>query len=363
MRAILWQYGKDILRNPWEIIMMLGLTVLFAFVLSGGTDDGPAQIDVQVFSTSLSDEQLAETVAQLNEEPAVAFTIVTEEEALERIDIQSVEGAVNLGESSYEFVVQREETLFVPLVQPLLDQFYTTKQLKEHIGEGARAQMEQLSDAFIVEKASMREGSGFDQSLHSLFGFTLYFAIFTIAFSVSSILELKEEGIWNRLILSPTTKPSMYLSNIISSFIIGYAQMAIVLFLFKYAFGYDFYGGFWKLFIVIIPFLFAVMAIGIFLSGIVKNSRQLGAVIPLFATSAAMLGGAFWPLEIVGSDWLLSLSYASPIMYGMEMMKGVTVYNWTWDEFLFPTAVLFFIGAAVIGVGLNLMERRPSENS
>lgn len=358
MKAILWQYGKDIIRNPWEIVMMLGLTVLFAFVISGGTDDGPAQIDVQVFSTTLTTEQLADIVAELNEEPEMKFTIVTEEEALERIDSQSVEGAVNLGDSSYEFIVQREGTLFVPLVQPLLEQYYTTKQLTAHVGEGAHSQMEQLSQAFIVEKEPMRQGSQFDQTLHSLFGFTLYFSIFTIAFSVSSILELKEGGIWNRLILSPTTKTSMYVSNIIWSLVVGYVQIAIVLFLFKYAFGYEFYGGFWKLFIVIIPFLFAVMSIGIFLSGIVTNSRQLGAVIPLFATSAAMLGGAFWPLEIVGSDWLLSLSYTSPIMYGMEMMKGVTVYNWAWQELLLPAAILFFIGAAVIGIGLNLMERK-----
>lgn len=338
--------------------MMLGLTVLFAFVVSGGTDVGSTQIDVQVFSTSLTHEQLRETVAQLSEEPNVKFTIVTEEEALEHIDNQSVEGAVHLGDSSYEFVVQREGTLFIPLVEPLLEQYYTTKRLTERVGEGASLQMEQLSQAFIVEKAPMLEGSGFDQSLHALFGFTLYFSIFTIAFSASSILELKEEGIWNRMILSPTTKSSMYLGNIIHSLMIGYVQMAIVFFLFKYAFGYDFYGGFWKLFIAILPFLFAVMSVGIFLSGIVTNSRQLGAVIPLFATSAAMLGGAFWPLEIVGSDWLLRLSYVSPIRYGMEMLKGVTVYNWAWEEFLLPTAVLFFIGTAVIGIGLNLMERK-----
>jgi len=220
--------------------------------------------------------------------------------------------------------------------------------------------MNELAEAFTVEKETMQHGSQFDPSLHSLFGFTLYFSIFTTAFSVSSILQMKEEGIWNRLILSPTTKTSMYIGNIITSFLLGYAQIAVVLLLFKFVFRYSFYGGFWKLFIVVIPFLFAVMAIGVFLSGIVKNSRQLGAVIPLFATSAAMLGGAFWPLDVVESEWMLKLSYASPMMYGIDMMKGATVYNWPWKDFLWPAAVLFFMGAAVIGVGLNLMEKKAS---
>lgn len=360
VKAIIWQYWKDTLRNPWALIMMLGLTVLFSFVVSGGTDSGPAKVDVQVYSTNLTNEELNEKVAQLNEDPSVNFTIVTEAEALERIDSQSVEGAVNLGVSSYEFVVQREGTLLVPLVQPLLDQFYTTEQLTDRVGESARERMNQLAEAFAVDKKPMRSGSQFDQSLHSLFGFTLYFSIFTIAFSVSSILNLKEEGIWNRLILSPTTKSRIYVGNIISSFILGYAQIAIVLLIFKFVFGYSFHGGFWKLFIAVIPFLFAIMSIGVFLSGIVKNSQQLDAVIPLFATSVAMLGGAFWPLDVVGSDWILKLAYASPILYGMEMMKGVTMYNWTWQEFLLPSAVLFFIGASVIGIGINLMERKTT---
>lgn len=341
--------------------MMLGLTVLFAFVISGGTDAGTARVvEVPVYSTSLTSEELNERVTQLNEEPTVNFTIVTEEEAHEHIDDQSIEGAVHLGESAYEIIISREGTLLVPLVRPLLDQFYTTERLTDIAGEGARTQMDELAEAFAVEKEPMRHGSRSDQSLHSLFGFTLYFSIFTIAYSVSHILHLKEDGIWNRLILSPTTKIGMYLGHIIGSFTTGYVQIAIVLLLFRFVFGYAFYGGFWKLFIVVIPFLFTVMSIGIFLSGMVRNSRQLSALIPLFATSAAMLGGAFWPLDIVGSDWILSLAYASPIMYGMEMMKGVTVYNWAWQEFLWHAAVLFFIGAAVIGVGLNLMERKAT---
>lgn len=361
MKALVWQYGKELMRHPWEVLMMLGLTVLFAFVISGGSDSAQSQNDVRVYSTSLSDEALHGIVDRLNsEKPTVQFSIVTEEEAMELMNREVVEGVVNLGESSYEIVVQREGTMLVPLVQPLLDQFYTTERLTDVVGDPVREKMSQLAEAFTVEKETMQRGSQFDPSLHFLFGFTLYFSIFTTAFSVSSILQMKEEGIWNRLILSPTTKTSMYIGNIITSFLLGYAQIAVVLLLFKFVFRYSFYGGFWKLFIVVIPFLFAVMAIGVFLSGIVKNSRQLGAVIPLFATSAAMLGGAFWPLDVVESEWMLKLSYASPMMYGIDMMKGATVYNWPWKDFLWPTAVLFFMGAAVIGVGLNLMEKKAS---
>ena len=100
MKALVWQYGKELMRNPWEVLMMLGLTVLFAFVISGGSDSAQSQNDVRVYSTSLSDEALHGIVDRLNsEKPTVQFSIVTEEEAMELMNREVVEGVVNLGES------------------------------------------------------------------------------------------------------------------------------------------------------------------------------------------------------------------------------------------------------------------------
>jgi len=184
VKALVWQYGKELMRNPWEVLMMLGLTVLFAFVISGGSNSAQSQNDVRVrvYSTSLSDEALHGIVDRLNsEKPAVQFSIVTEEEAMELMNREVVEGVVNLEESSYEIVVQREGTMLVPLVQPLLDQFYTTERLTDVVGDPVREKMNQLAEAFTVEKESMQRGSQFDPSLHFLFGFTLYFSIFTTA--------------------------------------------------------------------------------------------------------------------------------------------------------------------------------------
>ncbi len=350
------------IRSPWEIVAMIVLSVLFGFVSGGGMTSESEGMDVTVYSEDLPETELASMVEELDGEASTLnWRVVAEEEALAQLNGQSIEGIVNLGEDSYELILAREQVMLPALVEPVLERYFIEEELAQLVGDEALAQLHRLQSSFSVEQESMQtESAGGEQGLRSLFGFLLFFAIYTVSFSVSSILEIKYNGIWNRMVLSPTSKVSMYVGYLISSFLLGYAQIVIVLSIFNFLLDVSFYGGFWKALVAVIPFLFAIMAIGVFLSGIVQSQAQLSIAIQLVAISSAMLGGAFWPLEIVGSDLMLALSYASPIMYGMELLMGATAYSWGWEEFLWPAAVLFFIGAAVIGIGLHLMERKAT---
>ena len=53
--------------------------------------------------------------------------------------------------------------------------------------------------------------------------------------------------------------------------------------------------------LLIIPYVFSIVALSILLTAIVKNVQQFNAVIPIVSVSFAMIGGAYWPLEIVES--------------------------------------------------------------
>jgi len=81
-----------------------------------------------------------------------------------------------------------------------------------------------------------------------------------------------------------------------------------------------------------IPYVFVTIALGICLCAFIRSPRHLDAAVPLLAVGTAMLGGAFWPIEIVSNEILLFLSKLVPITYAMEMLKGVTVYDWGWRE-------------------------------
>src|SRR5690606_42084865 len=54
----------------------------------------------------------------------------------------------------------------------------------------------------------------YDSNLQSVFGFSLFFVIYTIGFNVISILNEKQQGVWDRVILSPVRKWQMYTANL-----------------------------------------------------------------------------------------------------------------------------------------------------
>ncbi|KQL56409.1 MULTISPECIES: ABC transporter permease [Bacillaceae] len=350
MTAIFYQYVREMKRSPFTVLLMIGMTVFFTLIISGA---GSFQIHVMVYSDSLDENGVNEHVSLLNRNyEQYVFEGTSSQEANRLLRAQDVEAVVELEASSYVIHSAFENAPLMYMVQPVLESHY----LQQYVEQAGTAKTNK--EVFEFESQAMEEYTDVDEQLRSLFGFTLFFSFFTMGFTILTILESKEDGVWNRLILTSTTKTELYLANLLVACILTFAQITIVLVLFATVFNVDFYGGFWSLFLVIMPYLFATMAFGIFMSGIVTSSQQLTAVIPLFSTSFAMLGGVFWPLDIVDSKWMLALSYGSPLRYGLEMMAGATYANWSIEEFLFPSAVLIFMGLAFTGIGIRLMERK-----
>ena len=73
---------------------------------------------------------------------------------------------------------------------------------------------------------------------------------------------------------------------------------------------------------------------------------------------SAMLGGAYWPLEIVSSRFMQAAANFVPIRHAMEALKGIAYYSYTLQDLLWPLAILVLFGVVFMGVGLRLVERR-----
>lgn len=227
-------------------------------------------------------------------------------------------------------------------------------QLKEVL---SRTNNEQL---FSIQTNSFRDGKTgvIDSQLQAIFGFSLFFVIYTIAYNVLPILEEKNNGVWDRMIISPMKKWEMYTGNLLYSFIVGYIQVVFIYLFFYYGIGVNFYGGFGKSLLLLIPYIFSIVALSIFITGFVKNSSQFNAVIPLISVIMAMIGGAYWPLEIVSSKVLLAISKFIPITHSMESLKMATVYGNTTNELMLPTSILLLMGVIMMAIGIHLMERK-----
>ena len=211
-----------------------------------------------------------------------------------------------------------------------------------------------------MQKENFRnsESKVIDNQLQGIFGFSLFFVVYTIAFNVVHILEEKQGRIWDRMIVSSVKKWEMYAGNILYSFIMGYFQVLLVFVAFHYGAGVDFHGGFGKTLVVLIPYVLAIVSLSMLIAGLSKSIRQFNALIQILSVSMAMLGGAYWPIEIVSSKFMLLLGKFTPILYGMEALKGATIYSYSYTDLLQPISVLLVMAVVLMGIGINVMEKR-----
>lgn len=352
-------------RKPWALIILTVLCMGFAFFMGGGEY---TKVLVPVAST-LSEGETAEFVEELNRSDLFMF-VVSEEEAI-RDAMKSGNNEVGLLLEDTDFtVVTSVESSNVSLLHSYVSELYS-KMLQKAALLSSLPQEEKeqaeiiwtkaLSEPlFTVQKERFSSDGAIviDMHLQSLFGFSLFFVIYTVSFSIASVLEEKRNLIWDRMIVSPVRKWEMYAGNLLYSFLIGYGQIVVIFMTFRYGAGVEFHGGFGKTLIVLIPYVLTIVSLCMLLAGLTKSIRQYNAFIPLLSVVMAMLGGAYWPIEIVTSDVMVFLSNFSPILYGMEALKGATLYGKTLMDLLEPMSILLLMAVIMMGMGINAMENR-----
>ncbi len=196
----------------------------------------------------------------------------------------------------------------------------------------------------------------YDNTIHSIIGFSLFFSMYTIVFAIGEILNDRKYRTWQRILVSPISKTSMLGGNLVVSFLVGVVQIVILFAASQFLFGVDYGSNFAALATILIVFIFTVTSLGLFLSGIVKNHAQLSALTPIVLTSTAMLGGTMWPLEIVNSDIILGLANITPQKWAIQGVKALAVYNEGFEGIVTPAIVLLGMGLVFFGLGVKLVK-------
>jgi len=92
------------------------------------------------------------------------------------------------------------------------------------------------------------------------------------------------------------------------------------------------------------------------ISGLVKNYEQLGSIVPIVLVASAMLGGTMWPLEIINSKLLLTLSNFMPHKWAMEVLTHSAAYGFSQEIYLKSLLVLIGMGIFYLAVGIKLVQ-------
>lgn len=360
---------QNLARNPWAVLIMVGLTVVMSFLFG---IQATSVIAVGVLpDASLSEADTAAWLELLNQSDTFLFQLENEDQVLAYLKTNTSGLAVRLYADDWR-VVAAENEVNAPLLANYVGRVYRQELSLRAAAQRAGSQdvatlRAELADRLAEPALSIRASSvaaatdfAYNPRVHTLLGFGLFFASFTIMFGVNNILEERRIGVWDRVIYSPATRLSMYSGHLLHSYLLGFAQITVIFLVFRYAFGVPLGENLGGALLIIAAYTFAIVALGLLLAGLVGNAQQMNVVVPIVCVSSAMLGGAYWPLEIVSSKVMLTVANFVPLRHAMDALKGIAYYSYGWSQLLWPLAVLVLFGVVCMGVGLRLVERRSA---
>ena len=187
-------------------------------------------------------------------------------------------------------------------------------------------------------------------------GQMIFFAFFSGAYSMMSILQESEDGTLARMFTTPTDRTSILMGKFAAVFITVVMQGLVLMVAGHYAFGIQ-WGQPIGAAMALTGQVFAATGLGVFLISFVKTTRQGGPVLGGGLTALGMLGGLFTANIPNMPASFNALANFTPqgwvIKIWKLVMDGLPV-----DEILAPFSILIVMGVLLFAVGALMFRRR-----
>lgn len=200
-------------------------------------------------------------------------------------------------------------------------------------------------------------GFGYDNLIHSMIGFTIFFSMYTMVFSIGTILSDKQHKTWERMLVSPVSEASILGGTMAVSYMTGAVQMGVLILLGKYLLKINWGNSMPGIMMVSSAFVFTVTSLGLMLSGFIKTQGQLGTLAPIVLTSTSMLGGCMWPLEIVNNKAMLFLAELTPQKWAMQGIESIANGGMGFEAAVLPSIVLICMGIIYFIIGVRALKQ------
>ncbi|MFP7478876.1 ABC transporter permease [Terribacillus saccharophilus] len=363
MKSVLWvQFSKD-KRNPLLILLLIAGSIGAALLLGGGVQ---SLTTVAIFSEEANAEEIEKKwEALLNTDDSVKFEVVEPEEAREDIKKGNIDVAVKVTEDDYRILSSNRIPSISFIEEHVNSVFQREAQIKAIEQQGDKDIRDEL-ESYLDDAPFQMEVQGLDSEqiptynvrTQLLFAFTFLIAMFILGFKVNNVTHDKVSGIWDRMILSPMKKTSMYSGYLLYSFLITMLQIVVVLIVFKYVMHYDVGDKLWLIILITACFTFGMISIAMLITGFVRTPEQFYAIYPSLIPLIPLVSGAYMVPGTITNPVLLFIADLFPLAHAMEAIMAVVFYGAGLQDVVMSLLYILLIGIVAMGLGLNLVERR-----
>ncbi len=137
-----------------------------------------------------------------------------------------------------------------------------------------------------------------------------------------AVVRERERGTLEQLVVTPISRTSLMVGKVMPFVLVGYVQMTVILLLGRLVFHVPIRGSLTLLYLTALGFIGANLAIGLFLSTLVRTQAQAMQMGFLFLLPNLLLSGFMFPREAMpaAAQWL---GYGLPLTYFLQVLRGI----------------------------------------
>lgn len=206
-----------------------------------------------------------------------------------------------------------------------------------------------LEGSYSVSYLSLDKGEGNKAKTAAAMGFIVLNMLFSATSATNIILKDREKNVFTRLFTTPLSRFSYIIQSLIAFLVITFTQITVYFLMFKFIFKFNLGDKPLSIYLLFLIFGIFTISLGIFITTHSKDLRVSGTITTLIILPFAMLGGCFWPREVMPS-FLKSISEFVPTTWINTATSNV-LYGGTLNEA--TGTITLLLGISIILLGLS----------
>lgn len=144
----------------------------------------------------------------------------------------------------------------------------------------------------------------------------------TLFLTSSAIVRERELGTLEQLFVTPVGRAGLILGKLLPYCLIGFVETLLVLNVMVFVFGVPIRGSLALLLALAVLFLLCALGLGLLISTVARNQIQALQMSLMLMLPSVLLSGFVFPRANM-PGWIYTLSYALPVTYFVEILRGV----------------------------------------
>lgn len=369
---------KRVLKQPASYALMFGMPLLFTFIFGGLLgDSGTTKFKLAIVDQDQS--VVSKDFSKLLEQNNLLEIDQTDQaDAQIRLKDKKISGIVQIPASYQTNLVSGNQTqvLFqhgpdlaiAPAIKQTIEngsarlaiELKAAQAMSRHSGSSDwQSSYKTIADATAVGSVTVEaktvtknnDTKKMNNVSERAIGFSIMFLMFTLMSVSGTFLQSRKIGVWYRLLSTPVSRLEIVGGYLLSFFLLGWLQFGILMVCSNLLFDVQ-WGNIAGEIMLVSALLLCVIGLGLFIAGMVRTTEQQSAISNILIVSTCMLGGVYWPLDIV-PDVMKTISEFVPQAWAMKGFTELVARGGAISDILLPVAVLLGFACVFLGVGVS----------